>query len=154
MKAKPINKDHISNLRTLLQRLESEPTKALVDLNNEDYLQAALLHFLCHAKQIARGVYRLSIDADGRIYTINTHTATCVDISYAEWADDSIINLNLELDKNFNMKPVGGNSLSVSFVIINGTHIINNHIYTISDTITCKVGINLIVDILKNIYNH
>lgn len=153
MKVKSTKQDHHSKLRALALRLVNEPTEAFINLEEEDYLQVAVHCFLCHAKQIARGVYKLSSDADGRIYTINTLTATCVDITYAEWADDSIINLNLELDEYFNIKTIGGNSLSVSFVIINGTHIVNNHKYTIGDTITCKVGINLIVDMLKNIYN-
>lgn len=153
MKVKVTKQNYHSKLRTMSLKLVNQPTKAFINLEEEDYLQVAIHCFLCCAEQIARGVYRLSIDADGRIYTINTLTATCVDINYAEWVDDSIINLNLELDENFNIKPIGGKSLSVSFVIINGTHIINNHNYTIGDTISCKIGINLIVDMLKNIYN-
>jgi len=154
MKVKSTKQNHHSKLRALALRIVNKPTKALVNLEEEDYLQVAIHCLLCCAKQIARGVYRLSIDADGRIYTINTLTAACVDISYAEWVDDTTINLNFELDENFNIKIIGGNSLLVSFVIINGTHIVNNHKYTIGDTITCKVGINLIVDMLKNMYNH
>lgn len=153
MKVKSTEQNHHSKLRALALRIVNEPTKAFINLEEENYLQVAIHCFLCCAKQIARGVYRLSVDADGRIYTINMLTATYVDINYAEWVDDSIINLNLELDENYNIKPIGGNSLSVSFVIINGTHIINNHKYTIGDTIACKVGINLIVDMLKNISN-
>jgi hypothetical protein len=153
MKVKSTKQNPHGKLRALALRLVNEPTKAFINLEEENYLQVAIHCFLCCAEQIARGVYRLSSDADGRIYTISTLTATCIDISYAEWSDDNIINLNLELDESFNIKTIGGNSLSVSFVIINGTHIVNNHKYTSGDTITCKVGINLIVDMLKNIYN-